>query len=54
MTARDMAGVLKPVSQDFKGGYAELETSLRKDIEADSQRSRLKPTLNGWCSKVTW
>ena len=31
--ARDMAGVLKPVSQEFKGGYSELETSLRKDIE---------------------
>lgn len=31
--ARDMAGVLKPVSQDFKGGYSELETSLRKDME---------------------
>ena len=31
--ARDMAGVLKTVSPDFKGGYAELETSLRKDME---------------------
>ena len=31
--ARDMAGVLKHVSQDFKGSYSELETSLRKDME---------------------
>ena len=31
--ARDMAGVLKPVSQDFKGGYSEMETSLRKDMD---------------------
>ena len=31
--ARDMAGVLKPLSQDFKGGYSEFQTSVRKDIE---------------------
>jgi len=37
--ARDMAGVLKLVSQDYKGGYSELETSLRKDIEEFPQVS---------------
>lgn len=31
---RDMTGVLKPLSPDFKGGYSEFETSVRKDIEA--------------------
>ena len=31
--ARDMAGVLKSVSQDYKPGYAEYQTGLRKDIE---------------------
>jgi hypothetical protein len=31
--ARDLKGVIKPVSQDFKKGYSELETSIRKDIE---------------------
>jgi hypothetical protein len=31
--ARDLKGVIKPVAQDFKKGYSELETSLRKDIE---------------------
>lgn len=37
--ARDMAGVLKPVSQDFKGGYSELDTSLRKDFDEFSKVS---------------
>jgi hypothetical protein len=31
--ARDMAGVLKPLSQDFMGGYSEFQASVRKDIE---------------------
>jgi hypothetical protein len=31
--ARDMAGVLKHLSQEFKGGYSEFQTSVRKDIE---------------------
>lgn len=32
-SARDLKGFIKPVAQDFKKGYSELETSLRKDIE---------------------
>ena len=31
--ARDMAGTIKPVSQELKSGYSEFQTSLRKDIE---------------------
>jgi hypothetical protein len=35
--ARDLAGVIKPVAQDYKKGYSELQTSLRKDIETYSK-----------------
>lgn len=31
--ARDMAAVLADVSPDFKGGYSEFETRMRKDSE---------------------
>lgn len=32
--ARDIKGVLSHVSQDYAKGYAELDTSLRKDFDA--------------------
>lgn len=35
--ARDMKGVLDPVSPDFRGGFAAFEAGVRKDIETFSK-----------------